>query len=261
VADFLSGGGGWTLDPSARHAMLLDASRTALAQGDHAQAVVLAEELLDEDPDDIEALLLVADAAPRYGHGEVGALAAAQAARRGADIGALEAAALLAACQVDRALDAADAALGRNPNDARAYAVRGQALELLGRIADGEAALGRAAALRPAAYPLPLAVPADAWESLLLAARSGLDREHRDALRGVALVFVDLPALDTLRGMVPPPSPLVDALLIDPDARHPRLELYRRNLLRGAATLEDLETRMRSALSSEADLLLGEDEA
>ncbi len=261
MADEIIGGGGWTLDPSARHAMLLDAGRTALAQGDHAQAVVLAEELLDEDPDDVEALLIVADAAPRYGHGEVGALAAAQAARRGATIGALEAAALLTACQVERALEASDVALARNPDDARAHAVRGQALELLGRVPEGEAALRRAAALRPEHYPLPLSVDAEAWDTLLLAASSGLDREHRDALRGVTVVFVDLPELESLRSLTPPPSPLVDALLIDPDARRPRLELYRRNILRGSATTDELEERIREALRSESDLLLGDDGA
>lgn len=239
--------------------MLLDASRNALTQGDHAAAVVLAEELLDESPDDLEALLIVAAAAPGYGHGEVGALAAAQAARRGADVGALEAAALLAACQVERALAAADVAITRQPADARAHFVRGIALDLSGSAELAKDAFARASALDPAAYPTPLELPAEDWDALVFAATAALDVPLRDALRGVTLDLVDLPALDVLRGLTPPPSPLVDALLLDPDARQPRIEIYRRNVLRGSKSADDVEERIRRALHDEAELLL-EDE-
>jgi Flp pilus assembly protein TadD len=161
--DIVGGGaGGWTLDPSARHAMLLDAARTALQRGDHVSAVILAEELLDDAPDDTDALLVVAEAAPVYGHGEVGALAAAQAGRRGADIGSLEAFALFSACEVDRALVSADAAITRRAEDARAHLVRGLALECNGRVAESEAAFARAAELDPEAYPAAVPAPADA---------------------------------------------------------------------------------------------------
>ncbi len=239
--------------------MLLDASRNALAQGDHAAAVVLAEELLDEDPDDVDALLIVAAAAPAYGHGEVGALAANQAARRGAQVGALEAAALLAACQVERALVAADAAIVREPGDARAHAVRSLALDLSGQADLALAASLRATALDPKAYPPPLELPAEDWDALVFAATAALDPPIRDALRGVTLDLVDLPALDVLRGLTPPPSPLVDALLLDPDAREPRIEIYRRNVLRGSTSADDVEERIRRALHDEAEILLEDD--
>jgi hypothetical protein len=252
--------GGWTLDPAARHAMLLDAARTALAHGDHAAAVVLAEELLDELPDDADALLVVAEAAPEYGHGEVGALAAVQAARRGAEVGALEARALLAACEVERALVSVDAAIARRPDDARAHLVRGLALELCRRDGEAAAAFARAASLDAAVCPPLLDIPADEWEPLLLAAGAGLDAPLRDALRGVSLDLLDLPPLELLRGLHPPPSPLVVALLLEEDGRPPRVEIYRRNLLRGAATLDELEERLRAALHAEAELLLQEDD-
>ncbi|MDP2306674.1 MAG: hypothetical protein Q8P18_11685 [Pseudomonadota bacterium] len=260
MGDFIPGqGGGWTLVPSARHAMLLDASRNALAIGDHAAAVVLAEELLDEQPDDLDALLIVAAAAPSYGHGEVGAIAASQAARLGADVGALEAAALLAACQVERALSAANTALERQPADARAHFVRGIALDLLGEADQAKAAFVAAGAIDPAGYPPPLELPAEDWESLTFAATAALEPALRDALAGVTLDLVDLPALEVLRGLSPPPSPMVDALLLDPDARQPRIEIYRRNVLRGATSADDVEERIRRALHDEAELLL-EDE-
>jgi len=238
--------------------MLLDAARTALQRGDHVSAVLLAEELLDEAPDETEALLVVAEAAPSYGHGEVGALAAAQAASRGADIGSLEAFALFAACEVDRALVSADAAITRRPEDARAHLVRGLALECVGRVSEAEAAFVRASDLDPDSYPPLLEVPDDDWESHLLAARAQLDAPLRDALRGVSLELLDLPRLEVLRGLQPPPSPLVVALLVEEDAKKPRIEIYRRNLLRGSASLDELELRLRAGLMAEAELLLKE---
>ncbi len=251
---------GWTLDPTARHAMLLDASRTAAAQGDHAAAVVLAEELLDEQPDDIDALLIVAGSAPDYGHGEVGALAASQAARRGAEVGSLEASALLSACQVERALAAVEASLARQPDEARSYFVRGLALELTGRGEEAQADFARAASLDPLAFPPPLLLPLDAWDPLVFAATSALDAPIRDALRGVTIEVVELPSLEVLLGLQPPPSPLVDALLLDPDARRPCLQIYRGNVLRGATSPDDVTERLRRALLAEAELLLRDED-
>ncbi|MFZ5479174.1 MAG: hypothetical protein ACOZNI_20590 [Myxococcota bacterium] len=248
-------GAAWTIDPRARAAMLLEAAREALHEGDPAGAVALAEELLDDEPEEVEALLVVADAAPRYGHAEVGVLAARHAATCGVEIGAVLAAAQLAACDVEAALETAESTLARDPRNARAHAVRAQALEVLGRASEAEAAFARAAALKPDAYPPPLAVSPDAWETHLLAALSGLDPDVRDALRRVQLTFEELPALADLRTLRPPPSPTVDALL-----RGDTISLYRRNLARGLAAESELTVRIRDALDAEARLLL-DDEA
>lgn len=255
MVDVLAGGGGWTLDPTARAAMLLQAAREALARNEAAQAVALAEELLDTDPQDIEALLLVADAAPRYGHAEVGVLAATHARARGAHPGSVEAAALLAACQVEAALAAAEAVLVLDGTDARAHAIRGQALELLDRISEAEGALLRAHQLRPDAYPLPVPVPGDAWDTLLLEALSRLDDEDRDVLRGVDLRFEDSPDLALLRGLLPPPNPTLDGLLLHEEDGE-AIVLFRRNLTRGTHTLGGLAERIRRALQAEAQVLL-----
>ncbi len=249
------GGGNWIIDPLARHAMLMEASRAALARGAFSEAVTLAEELLDDAPDELEALLIIAEAAPRYGHAEVGVLAATQAGRRGLEVGALEAAALLAARQVERALERANALLARAPDHARGHAVRGQALDLLGRTEEAEQALARAFALRPEHYPLPLTVEPAEWDSLLFAAQASLETNFRDVLRRVDITLADLPRLADLHEMQPPPSPLVDALLDDVPGERPRIVLYRRNLLRGCATVEELTDRIREALLFEAELL------
>ncbi len=242
--------------------MLLDASRDALRDGDAPTAVALAEELLDEEPDDVEALRIVADAAPRYGHAEVGLLAARHARARGADVGALEAAALLAGCEVERALEAADDVLrtAHGPS-ARAHAVRAQALELLGRTDEAEAAYAAAHAARPDAYPRPLAVPADVWDNLLLAALAALPDVDRDLLRRVEIAFADVPDLRELGRRRPPPNPTNDSIFhdLDPDAdaaSEPlRITLFRRNLARGAATIDDVVRRIGVALQDELDAL------
>ena len=254
------GGAGWVLDPAARRAVLLVQSRHALATGDPAAAVVLAEELLDDTPGEVEALLVIADAAPRYGHGEVGALAAVQAARLGAETGALQAAALLSACSVQEALTVAEQTLERRPDDARAHAVRGQALDLLGRRGEADLALGRAHALRPDAYPLSLRVGADAWDGILLTALSGLDDSLRDLVRTAQLEVCDLPDVARLAATQPPPSPLADVLLLDPDATPLEVQVYRRNLCRGAASEAELTDRLRQALAAELELALTEDD-
>ncbi len=98
----------WTFDVSVRVAVLLQASREALLRGDYMEAVALAEEVLEEDPAETDALLLVAEAAPHYGHGAVGLLAANQAEARGAAIGALRVMALLSLGQAEAALAEAE---------------------------------------------------------------------------------------------------------------------------------------------------------
>ncbi len=260
------GSGSWQLDPAARGAILLQAAREALTRGDYGECVALAEELLDDDADDVDALKLVADAAPRYGHAEVGILAARHARARGADIGALEAAALLAACQVEPALAAADALIAdptRAGAHARAHAVRAQCLELLGDFTGSAAAYERAQSIRPDAYPRPLVVPPSSWDALLQAALSSLSPELRGALRGVQIVYEDLPSLERLRAHHPPPTPTVDALPQDREGGEPpTIVLYRRNLARGAASLDELVARITTALEEEArDQLAEEDVA
>jgi hypothetical protein len=50
----------------------------------------------------------------------------------------------------------------------------------------------------------------------------------------------------------------VDGLVLDPDARRPTLELYRRNLRRGSESLDRIEERIRDALENEAAVLMEE---
>lgn len=247
------GAGPWTITAETRAAVLLAEAAAALAEGAPERAVSIAEEILDTDPDDTDALLLIAEAAPRYGHAEVGVLAARQARARGVEPGTVEAAALLAACEVEEALVTADARIGRDRNDARAHAVRGQALEALGRLADADAALAQAHALDPERFPLPPRL--DDWDHLWLKALSKLEPVDRDELRAMEIVLAEAPTLDELRAVHPPASPSTLALVLDAEATRPTLHIYQRNLARGVHTEDEAVDRLVDAIQGELDAI------
>lgn len=244
------------MDPQAHLALTLEVARSTAAAGDLHTALAIAEEVLDLHPDDLDALLMVAELAPRVGLAASAVAAVDQAAARGARPGAVAAAALFAAGRLEDAVAEADRRLADAPDDARAHAVRGQALELLGRAAEADEALARAARLAPSRFALGPPLAEAAWDPLLLAARSGLDPSDRAALRDVAVRFVDLPDLDDLRAVAapwPPPSPAVDGLYDVRRPDEPVLWLFRRNLARGASDADAVVERLRDRLLEAAE--------
>lgn len=238
----------WTVDRAVRVAVLLQAARDALVAGACLEAVALAEEVLEENPEEVEALLLVADAAPRYGHGRVALLALEQAVGLGAQSGALRIAALLALGEVEAALREGDRVLLEGGEDrARAQALRGQALELLGRWEEADQAFMQAAALRPDLYPLSPRPDSHQWQGLLQEALGQLQAEDQAALIGTELVFAKVPELaETVNR---PPSSHSTRRFLE---RGPQLVLFQQNLARGAADLGELRQRLADALTWEA---------
>ncbi len=247
------GGKTWSLDQRARAALLLERARCQLADGDPEGAVVYAEELLDEDPDDADALLVVADAAPRYGHGEVGLLAAQKARRLGRDPGVIEAAAMLSACLVDDALAATAAILEANTANARAWAVRAQALEVLGRLAEADDALERAHALRPESYPRAVQLHEAQWDAAVREALSMLDTPERRVAARWRVELRDAPTIDDLQSVRPVAPPATFALLLTTDGG-PVLRAFRRPLCRGANDAEEVSMRLAEAIRYEVEL-------
>lgn len=247
------GAGGWGVAPEVRGAMLVHEAKEALLLGDPASAVAMAEEALEDDPDDIEALLVVADAAARAGQPEVAVLAAAHARARGGDPGAIEAVALLGACRVEDALGAADAVLSADPADARAWAVRGQALELLER-PGAQAALETAHRLAPGRFPLPLIVTPERWLTLYAELVDGAGDEDRAHLAGAEIRWANLPSLAELREGDPPAPPGAGALGWVHEGRV-YCTIYRTNLARGANSEEELVIRLRDAVLEEVRML------
>lgn len=235
------------LDTRARVSMTLHLGQQALLGENAAVAMMVAEEILDEEPDHVEALLLLVEAAMRCGHAPLAVTAAEQLAARGVDRPTLHAAALLAAVRLPEALGTADRALAIAPGDARAHAVRGQVLELLGRVEEADAALARAAALDPRRYPAPLRV--DDWDGILLEALSALTDEDRAAARSLPVTFLDIPAPAWLVETGTPFPPVPPSTFGGPGADG--VLLFRRNLTRGAEDPGEVVERVRIVVADE----------
>ncbi len=253
MSDDRADGPGWSIQPEAQIAVLVAQARQMVLDGDYEAAVGLAEELLDAHPDDTEMLLLLADLAPRYGHPEVGVLAALQVRELGGDVASVEAAALYATCELEEALTSAEERLRAAPEDARAHAVRGMVLEVVGRTAEADEALARAHALRPDAYPLPFPMADDDWEPMLLRAMSHLEPEERSRIQGWEFEWAPVPSVELLQTFPQtlPPSTFAIATAGDP----PRCRLYTRNLARGCADEDTLLDRLIDALREQDEYL------
>lgn len=242
----------WQLDQQARHAVVIDLARELVKAGDLEWAVGACEELLDADPDDIDALLLIAEVAPRYGHGLLGVLAAQQAAVRGAESTVLEAAASLAARQINAALALAGQATASMPNDARAWSIACLALDCLGRFNEADAAQAEASRLDPQQFPLPVRLDAHEWDQLLMVCLSRLIPNERDRFTGWELEFRDAPTVEMLDEVQPPLAP--DAGLVD-HLSEGKIYLFRRNLARGCQTEAELEAKVTTMLREESQFL------
>lgn len=236
---------GWTFDPRARIAMTLMAGRDALMADNAELAMMVAEEILDENPEDLEAFDLLAEAAMRCGHAPLAVLATEQAASRGARNDTVRAAALLAAVRVEAALSLAAEVAVHTPEDARAHAVRGQALELAGRLAEADAALAEATRLAAHRYPPPLLI--SEWDPLLLEAISTLSDAAQTEVRSINVYYLEAPDPDllALAGTGFPPRPPTCCGVLYRDG----IALFTRTLARGASSETDVVERIAEVLT------------
>lgn len=235
------------LDSRARVTMTLHLGQQALQGENSAVAMMVAEEILDEEPDNAEALLLLCESAMRCGHAPLALVVAGQLTARGVVRPTLTAAALLAGARADEALAVADTAVGLAPSDARAHAIRGQALELLGRIDEADEALAMAARIDPRRYPPPFVL--DDWETILLEALSGLTDQDRADARTLPVTFDDTPTLAWLTETGRPFPPVPPTAFGGPGSGG--VVLYRRNLVRGADTAAEVVERIRTVVVDE----------
>ncbi|MCK6525240.1 tetratricopeptide repeat protein [Myxococcota bacterium] len=256
-------------DAATVSAMRLAEARAALEDGDPQTAIVEAEELLDVDPDNLDALFLVGDASLELGD----ALGARAAYERYLELcpddpGALSG--LAVACfdltDLDGCLKAARQAVTLEPQLAEAWHQLGLVYELRGDTKEARQHLRRATELEPESFPSAAPIPQAAWSQALNRALQSLPRRLRAWYAQVPMELLPLPDLDELRRSSPPISPSVLALAsgAPPDdaaaaweSPPKALRFFQANLEREATFSEDLVATIRGALVREAAEWLG----
>ncbi|MBA2319531.1 MAG: tetratricopeptide repeat protein [Deltaproteobacteria bacterium] len=255
--------GVWRLDESTRVALRLEAVRKSIAQRAFEAAMLEAEELLDESPDQPDALFLLGEASLELGQPEV-ALEAYQAAMRNGAAGFPPLIGLaLAWYDLGRMTEAADRAreaVALVPADAEAHHVLGLALERLdGRESEAVVHLGTAHRLDPERYPFPLKLRPVDWERAYTRALLRVHPDVAEFWQGIPVRWEDFPSLEEIATGNDPIRPTVGGLYVGAPPEHaepwevrpPALRLFKRNLAR-APTREDLVEDLAAVLVNEA---------
>jgi len=232
-------------------------------------ALVEAEEVLDQHPDNAEALMLVGDSSLELGE----ALGAAASfcrvlefepdnvlAHSGLAIARFE------LTDFEAALDSAAQALELAPEHSEAIYLRGLVFEALGQTKEAEDAFQKAHSLAPEHYPLLAATPEDEWLEIIEAAKSLLHTDLQEWFDGVNIGVKASPFVEQLREHSPPLSPSSLALyqgkspplsedpwLIKP----PGIDLFEFNLSRASIREGGLVGPVASGLRREAVEWLG----
>lgn len=256
------------LDPGAVAALRLDRSREAYQNHDLATALLEAEELLEDEPDNIEALEVLGDTELELGHGREAALVFGHLLDLQPDEPMyLTGLAIARFLHTDfaGAVEAGLAAIDRVPDLTEAHAYVGLSYERMGRFASSEEHLAKAAELDPEGWSPPPRVEDIDWEALLAAAMALVPDEMRGLYEKVPIIWMNLPDPAVLRAVDPPISPLVLALYegtpTGPGSETgllPRsMRVYRGNAVRFAGNMERLVEDLGHALTAEAADWLG----
>lgn len=254
----------WRMDPSALTALRLQQARAALDTADPYTAIIEAEELLDEDPDNLDALFLVGDACLELNDAPGAHAAFSRYVELNPDdAGAL--AGLSVSCfeltDYDGCVAMARRAIALEPTMGEAWHYLGLGLERQGQDRESRRAFARAEKLEPDAWPLVKPLSQAEWNVALGRALELLPRSLKAWYAHTRVVTRAMPELADLRAVQPPISPTVPALYMGeppddapdpwrtwPDAVH----VYRANLEREALWTGDLPRTIADALRSEA---------
>jgi tetratricopeptide (TPR) repeat protein len=227
-------------------------------------AILEAEELLEEDPDHLEALFLVGEANLELAdaHGADAAYARFlelvprhPLALCGMGIARFE------MTDMDGCLMCTQAALEVDAESPEAWYYQGLAQEWQGLIDEAQVSLDKAASLDGERYPRVEAIQESEWNEALRKAFTLLDEPLAQWIQAVPLSSHRLPSLEVLHSAEPPLSPFSTGLYRgtppSPGEKawetHPdELRLYRVNLERLAHHQGDLPRRIAEVLRAEA---------
>ena len=260
--------GTWTVDPTTLNSLRQREAQRALVEGRLDDALIEAEELLDEQPTHPYGLAIVGLSALRMGD----TVMALEALNRFIELHEPDAT-IMHALTVARfeavdyrgALSAAEQATKLDPSLVASWHYQGLTLERMGKRSEAYERFERAAALDAEQFPIPKDHSDLAWEPLLERALASLPKDIQSFYSSVDIRFGDFPAVEDLLEHYPPLSPFTDALYRgrppqdeDPWSHRPtQLTLYKANLVRPSIVEEDVVKRMSDALVHEAMHWLG----
>jgi predicted Zn-dependent protease with MMP-like domain len=245
-----------------------------LADGDADGALEVAEAVLDEFDDELDALEIKGLALTDLGEFEE-ALEAfhriIEVDHNDASAHALVATTLTELGRLDDAKRAAAAALVLDKGLASGLAARAWLHDIAGRAAEADADYAAAAKIDPEGYPVPLRLDEAAFAALVDEAHAALPDEFHAGLTNVAITVHEFPPVEIVRdpdtpismsalGYFDGPS-ILDRSADDPTSMLPaHILIFKRNLERACLDLEELEEEIEITLKHEIAHYLGWDE-
>ena len=260
--------GTWTVDSNTLVALRLREADKALKEGRLEQALIEAEELLDEHPSHQRALEIVSQSALAMGD----VVMALEALNRFVELHSpgprvlhTLAIARFEAVDFGGTLAAAEQATSLDSRLASAWYFQGLALERMGKLDTALERFQRASGLDPDTFPIPNGWDDQPWEKLLNDALDASPEPIRVFFDGVPIKWSNFPAVEDLLENYPPLSPFTDAMYRgcppadgDPWVYRPtQVTLFRANLARPSGAHDDIVDRISEALKHEAMHWLG----
>jgi predicted Zn-dependent protease with MMP-like domain len=250
----------------------MDLGWDLLEQGEYEAAAEAAEALLEEEPDDVEALFLAGSALFEAGDDDEASVRLRRALEL--DPSNLPACLTLAAlhyerCRFPEATLLVDRVLRDNPDNAYAHYLRGLLHDMGGRIDLGDASFQEASRLDPEHYPVSPSVPRAEFDRAVEEAFAAVPQEFRDRVGHLPILVEEVPSEDLL-GTLEDPAPDLLGLFVGtpltekthhetprvPDA----IYLFKRNLERACRDRDDLVEEIGVTLLHEIGHYLGMDE-
>ncbi len=260
--------GSWSLDVTTRRALRIERIQAVIRAGAFQEAVLEAEELLDEAPDDAEALVLLGDVSIETGDLEVAVLAfehhlmlvGGEAPRSLLGL----AVAHFELCNVVRSLEASREAIRLQSDLAEAHHYAGLAHECLGRPEDARDAFATARRIAPEHFPVPISLEPAHWQEVIASSSRLLEPGLQHFWNDLPIRLLPLPDLEELQRSDPPISPRIAGLVIgeppegvDPATVRPGgLRLYTNTLSR-LGSVDSIVKQVAETLHSEALAWLG----
>lgn len=259
----------WHVDGEVILALRLASIERALQKKNQKEALIEAEELLDEHPMHPIGLFYAGQAALQLGAAHTAQAAFLRCSRlRPSDPALLAplATAHFESGDLANALAVAEAALEQPPEQAAAWYIRGLVQERCGEEDAALESFSHAEALAPDRYPCPIILSEQRWERALQQAIRVLPTPIQTFYVQVPVQWQRFPSAEDLRTQTPSLSPLTGALYLgkpppveqDPWQHLPTaVRLYRGNLRHNVPPGSSLVERISQALLNEALLWTG----